>query len=130
MTEPQHDARLPGLTVQRTISYWHMQARLTGTLAVDPATNCLVLRAPGGYIDELGSITFIDKLIDVAWPFGWTVGVRDNRTALIDATGQTAAHLGDELILGGGSIATTDADVTSSCTGQDSVFVASVLSRP
>jgi hypothetical protein len=93
MTEPQHDGRLPGLTVQRTISYWHM-------------------------------------LIDVAWPFGWTVAVRDNRTALIDATGQTAGHLGDEIILGGGSIATTDADVTSSCTGQDSVFVASVLSRP
>ncbi|MEV4261966.1 hypothetical protein [Kribbella sp. NPDC049584] len=130
MTESQDDARLPGLTVQRTVSYWHMQAQLTGTLDVDPATNCLVLRTPFGHIDELGGITFIDTLIDVAWPFGWTVAVHDNRTALIDATGQTAAHLGDEIILGGGSVATTDADVTSSCTGQDSVFVASELSHP
>jgi hypothetical protein len=128
MTDPDA-ARLPGLTVQRTVSYWHMQARLTGTLAVDAATNCLVLRAPGDYIDELGSVTFIDKRIDVAWPFGWTVAVRDNRTALVDAIGQTVAQVGDEVSVGGGSVATADADVISSCTGQDDVFVASELSR-
>lgn len=129
MTEPQHDARLPGLTVQRTISNWRMQSQMMGTLDVDPATNCLVLRAPFSYIDELGSIASSERLIDVAWPAGWTVAIRDNRTALIDATGQTAAYVGEEVSLGGGSIATAAADVTSSCTGQDSVFVASELSR-
>jgi hypothetical protein len=118
-TEPHHDARLPGVTVQRTAPVVDLQAQLIGALGIDPSTNCLVLVA---------GVNFSDAQLDIAWPPGWTVSIRDGKPALIDATGHTAAELGDEISVGGGFVATTVADVTS-CTGRDYVFVASGLSR-
>ena len=67
--------------------------------------------------------------VDVAWPPGWSVAIRDGVVALIDATGQTAARVGDEVWVGGGFVTPDQADVVS-CTGHDSVFEASGLSRP
>jgi hypothetical protein len=111
---------LPGLTVQRTDPGFAMQSRLMGTLDIDAATNCVVLRTPVGYGDTV--------LIDIAWPVGWSVAIRAGKPALLDATGATAAYLGDEVAIGGGSVDADRADAVR-CTGQDSVFIASGLSR-
>ena len=100
---------IPGLTVQRTFLLEELMAQLIGTLDIDPSTNCLVVRTP-------------DRLFDVAWPLGSTVDIRDNKLALLDATGQTIAHVGDEISVGGGFIPTSTAGVVS-CTGQDHVFM-------
>ncbi|MEU4390799.1 hypothetical protein [Kribbella sp. NPDC023855] len=69
-----------------------------------------------------------DEFVDVAWPPGWSVTIRDDRPALIDAAGRTVGWLGDEVFVGGGSVETTKANVIS-CTGQPRVFVASGLTR-
>ena len=113
---------IPGLTVQRTTPQIELHAQLMGILDVDPSTNCLVVRFQVGHIDESGAITDVDHLTDVAWPVGSTVAIRDDKPALIDPTGQTVAHVGDEISVGGGWIPTTTADVES-CTGQDHVFM-------
>lgn len=116
------DTRLPGMTVQHTFLLEELLAQLIGILDIDPSTNCLVVRTPVGHIDETGGITSIDTLIDVAWPIGSTIAIRDGKPALVDATGQPVAHVGDEVSVGGGSISTTTAGVIS-CTGQDHVWV-------
>jgi hypothetical protein len=66
--------------------------------------------------------------IDVAWPPGWSVALRDGTPALIDATGQLAARPGDEIAVGGGFVDTAVMDVVS-CTGQERIFQASGLTR-
>lgn len=118
MDTPSSD--LPGLTVQRVAPTEQMQARLMGTIEIDTATNCLVVRIAVGYGDTL--------LVDVAWPPGWSVASRNGKPSLLDATGATAAHLGDEVDVGGGSVDVARADAVP-CTGRDSVFIASGLSR-
>jgi hypothetical protein len=115
-----HSSDLPGLTVQRTDPGFEMQSRLIGVLDIDASTNCLVLRIP---INRGETV-----LIDVAWPLGWSIAIRDGKPALLDATGTTAAHLGDEVSVGGGSVDVARANAVP-CTGQDDVFIASGLSR-
>jgi hypothetical protein len=110
---------LPGLTVQRIAPTVSMQAQLMGVLDIDAATNCVVIRPIN--IDDV-------KLVDVAWPPGWSVAIRDGEPALLDATGATTAHLGDEVSVGGGFVEVARADAVA-CTGGTHVFVASGLSR-
>lgn len=95
-----------------------MQAQLIGVLDIDLSTNCVVIRGI--------NVTDLD-LIDVAWPPGWGVAIRDGIPALLDATGATAAHLSDEVSIGGGFVDVARADAVP-CTGRDSVFIASGLS--
>lgn len=104
-------AVVPGLTVQRQALDFFMQAQLIGTLEIDPSTNCLVVRTG-------------NTVVDVAWPLGWSVAIRDDEIALIDAAGQTARRLGDEVRAEGGSVDAYRANVVS-CTGAKQVFVAS-----
>jgi hypothetical protein len=108
---PHHEVPVPGLTVQRRTLEFAMQSRQTGTLEIDTATNCLVVRSGA-------------TLIDVAWPLGWSVAIRAAEVALIDAAGQTAGLLGDEVAVGGGSVSVASTDVVT-CTGRDQVFLAS-----
>ncbi|MFD3399231.1 hypothetical protein ACFWUU_01060 [Kribbella sp. NPDC058693] len=122
MTEPNADARLPGMTVQHTFLLEELLAQLIGTLDIDPATNCLVVRVQVSRLDDKLGIVPAEHLVDVAWPLGSTIAIRDNKPALLDATGQTIAHVGDEVSVGGGSVPTTTANVVP-CTGQDHVFV-------
>lgn len=121
------DSCLPGLTVQREELLFAMQAQLIGTLATDPSTNCLVLRIAASRLVD-GVIVTEDELIDVAWPLGWSVALRDGMPALLDSAGQAVGRLGDEVSVGGGSVETATANV-SSCTGQQWVFVASGIRR-
>ncbi|NUS00425.1 MAG: hypothetical protein HOV67_34815 [Kribbellaceae bacterium] len=116
--DPQ-SSDLPGVTVQRTDPAIRMQAQLIGTLVVDPTTNCLLLRTI-----SIGGT----PLIDVAWPLGWSVAIRDGAPALLDTTGATAAHVGDDVAVGGGFVEVERADAVP-CTGQQHVFEASGLSR-
>jgi hypothetical protein len=81
------DLIVPGLTVQRRALDFAMQAQQIGTLEVDPSTNCLVVRTRNTLVG--------DMVVDVAWPLGWSVAIRDGEIALIDAAGQTARRLGD-----------------------------------
>jgi hypothetical protein len=92
------DAAMPGLTVQREAPTVALQAQLIGTLGIDTSTNCLVVRTPMG--NAAGTDSLVD--IDVAWPPGWSVALRDGTLALIDATGQLACRPGDEITVGGG----------------------------
>jgi len=117
------DAGMPGLTVQRKASTVALQARLTGTLEIDTSTNCLVVRTPEG---TPAGTRLVD--VDVAWPPGWSVALRDGTPALIDATGQLAARPGDEIAVGGGFKDTTRIGVVS-CTGQERIFEAYRLTR-
>jgi hypothetical protein len=121
------DGRLPGLTVQRTTLFEELHARLFGTVAIDPSTNCLVLRMPGGKLVD-GVVVSEDRLIDVAWPVGWSVGIRDGKVALIDLAGQVVGYLGDEVSVGGGFVDVATANVVS-CTGKQQVFLAFGLTR-
>lgn len=115
-SDGETDLQLPGLTVQRYDPGFAMQAQLIGTLEIEPSTNCLVVRKG-------------NTLVDVAWPLGWSVAIRDGAIALIDASGQTASRLGDEVRVGGGSVDADRADVVS-CTGRKLVFLASGLGNP
>lgn len=119
-----HDAAMPGLTVQREAPTVALQAQLIGTLEIDTSTNCLVVRTPMG--TAAGTNRLVD--IDVAWPPGWSVALRDGTPALIDATGQLAARPGDEIAVGGGFEDTTRIGVVS-CTGQERIFEAYELTR-
>ena len=119
-----HDAAMPGLTVQREAPAVALQAQLIGTLELDTSTNCLVVRTPMG--TAAGTDSLVD--IDVAWPPGWSVALRDGTPALIDATGQLACRLGDEITVGGGFVDIARIDVVS-CTGQERIFQASGLTR-
>jgi hypothetical protein len=118
------DAAMPGLTVQRKAPTVALHAGLPGTLEIDVSTNCLVVRTRMG--TGAGTGRFVD--IDVAWPPGWSVALRDGTPALIDATGQLACRLGDEITVGGGFVDIARIDVVS-CTGQERVFQASELTR-
>jgi hypothetical protein len=118
------DAAMPGLTVQREAPTVALQAQLIGTLGIDTSTNCLVVRTPMG--NAAGTDSLVD--IDVAWPPGWSVALRDGTLALIDATGQLACRPGDEITVGGGFKDTTRIGVVS-CTGQARIFQASELTR-
>ncbi|MEJ1110024.1 hypothetical protein [Kribbella sp. CCNWLW201] len=115
---------MPGLTVQREVPVVAMQARLVGTIEIDTSTNCLVVRTPIG--TPGGTDRLVD--IDVAWPPGWSVALRDGTPALIDATGQLACRLGDEVEVGGGFVEATVIDVVS-CTGQARIFEAYHITR-
>lgn len=134
---PQHDVSVPGLTVQPEPLDFAMQAQLGGILEIDPATNCLVMRIQTMLVDTLEidpatnrvAVQMGTELIDVAWPLGWSVEIRDGRVALIDATGQTAGLLGDEVSIGGGSVDVGSTNVVT-CTGREQVFIASGLSHP
>ncbi|MEU4295004.1 hypothetical protein AB0E63_42850 [Kribbella sp. NPDC026596] len=119
-----HDAEMPGLTVQHKAPTVALQARLAGTLEIDTSTNCLVVRTPMG--TRAGTDSLVD--IDVAWPPGWTVALRDGSPALIDATGQLAGRPGDEIAVTGGFENTTDIGVIS-CTGKERVFEAYKVTR-
>jgi hypothetical protein len=119
-----HDAPMPGLTVQREAPIVALQAQLIGTLEIDTSTNCLVVRTPMS--TAAGTDSLVD--IDVAWPPGWSVALRDGTPALIDATGQLACRPGDEITVGGGFKDTTRIGVVS-CTGQARIFQASELTR-
>jgi hypothetical protein len=118
------EAAMPGLTVQRKAPTVALQARLIGTLEVDSSTNCLVVRTRMG--TGAGTGRLVD--IDVAWPPGWSVALRDGTPALIDATGQLACRPGDEIAVGGGSVDIARIDVVS-CTGRTRIFQASGLTR-
>lgn len=113
------DPALPGLTVQLKVPTVAMQAGLSGTLEIDASTNCLVVRSP------ISTAPGIDSLvdIDVAWPPGWSVALRDGAPALVDATGHVACRLGDEITVGGGFIETSRIGIIS-CTGKGGVFEA------
>jgi hypothetical protein len=117
---------VPGLTVQRQTAPEALLAQLIGTLEIDSATNCLVVRIAVGTAAGTGD-GLVD--IDVAWPPGWSLAIRDGEIALIDAAGQTAGRLGDEVWVGGGSVDAARANVVS-CTGATDVFLASGLSGP
>jgi hypothetical protein len=118
------DAAMPGLTVQREAATVALHAALSGTLEIDASTNCLVVRSP------ISTSPGIDSLadIDVAWPPGWSVALSDGTLALIDATGQVACRLGDEITVGGGFKDTSRMGIVS-CTGQGRVFDAYRLTR-
>lgn len=119
--EPDSSLLIPGLTVQRQPLDFTMQAGLMGTLEIDASTNCLVVRIlVGGGAGS--SETPVD--VDVAWPLGWSVAIRNGEIALVDADGQTTRTLGDEVWLEGGSIDAVRANVVS-CTGRKEIFVAS-----
>ena len=118
------DAAMPGLTVQRKAPTVALHAGLPGTLEIDTSTNCLVVRTRMG--TGAGTGRFVD--IDVAWPPGWSVALRDGKPALIEATGQLACRLGDEITVGGGFVDAARIGVVS-CTGQERIFQASELTR-
>jgi hypothetical protein len=115
---------MPGLTVQREAPIVALQSRLIGTIEIDTSTNCLVVRTP--ISTAVGTHSLVD--IDVAWPPGWSVALRDGTPALIDATGQLAGRLGDEVDVGGGFVDTAVIDVVS-CTGKERIFEAYKLTR-
>ena len=122
--ERSHEVPIPGLTVQRRLSTVAMQAALEGTLEVTP-TNCLVVRMP--YSPVPGTESTMD--VDVAWPPGWSAGIREDTPVLVDADGQIVARLGDEVRVGGGFIEPARIGVVP-CTGQEGrVFEAYELSR-
>jgi hypothetical protein len=118
------DAAMPGLAVQRKAPTVALQAGLPGTLEIDASTNCLVVRTRMG--TGAGTGRFVN--IDVAWPPGWSVALRDGVVALLDAAGQMSGRLGDEVTVGGGFVDTATADVVS-CTGQERIFQAYELTR-
>ena len=118
------DAAMPGMTVQREAPTVSLQAQLIGTLGIDTSTNCLVVRTL--MTNRAGTDDLVD--IDVAWPPGWSVALRDGTPALIDATGQLACRPGDEIAVGGGFEDATLIGVVS-CTGQERVFEAYQLRR-
>lgn len=110
-TDRHGDSRVPGLTVQRQPLDFFMQAQLIGTLDIDPSVNCLIVRQG-------------NTIVDVAWPIGWSVALRDDEITLIDAAGQTVRRFGDEVRAEGGSVDADRANVVS-CTGAKQVFLAS-----
>ncbi|WP_130447469.1 hypothetical protein [Kribbella rubisoli] len=95
-----------------------------GTLEIDTSTNCLVVRIPVSTAP--GTHTLHD--VDVAWPPGWGVELRDDTPTLIDATGQPAARPGDEVDIGGGFVDTARLNLVP-CTTQERIFQASTFTR-
>ncbi len=89
-----------------------MDAQLQGTLAVDAATNCLVVAHATG------------RLVDVAWPSGWSVAIRDGSVVLLNAVGETMGGVGDAVAVGGGFIPPDKANCVA-CTKSSMVFAAS-----
>ena len=121
--ERSHDVPIPGLTIQSRIPTVVMQAALEGTIEVT-STNCLVVRilhSTAPYVDSYTDV-------DVAWPLGWSAGIREGTPVLVDADGQVVARLGDEVRIGGGFIEAARIGVAP-CTGQKGTFEAYQLSR-
>lgn len=87
---------------------------MEGTLVVDEITKCLVVLK--------GTIQVWQ--VDVAWPQGWKVAVRDSTVALVDPAGRTFAKVGDRLALAGGYVEPAKAHCVS-CTNSSRVFAAS-----
>lgn len=114
--EQPDDEPLPGLTLQCVPPLENLHAQASGTLAIDPSTNCLVLRSPASRLVD-GVIVTEDEFVDVAWPPGWRIALRDDGPALIDAAGRAVGQLRDKVSVGGGFVETAVANVTS-CTGQ------------
>jgi hypothetical protein len=102
---------LPRLSVQRLIATEAMQAQLIGTLEIDSSTNCLMFRDG-------------PTVVEVAWPWGWTVDIRSGEIALIDERGETVCWLGEEISIGGGTVDAASADIVSYA-GHQRVFLAS-----
>jgi hypothetical protein len=98
---------LPYLTVQQRPAR-NLAARREGILAVDEATNCVVVLEYG-------------HRFEVAWPPGCSMGVRDGVPAILGPDGEVIAKLGDPVVLGGGFVAPDVAHVTSR-TGSARVF--------
>ncbi|TCC38387.1 hypothetical protein [Kribbella speibonae] len=98
---------LPHLTVQQRPAK-NMAARREGLLAVDETTNCVVL------LDN-------NRMIEIAWPPGCAMGVRDGVPAVLDPNGELVGRLGDNVVLGGGHVSPEAAHVTSR-TGRTRVF--------
>ena len=99
---------LPYLPVQQRPAK-SLAARREGILAVDEATNCIVLFL----VDT--------SMIEVAWPPGCSVGLRDGVPAVLDPDGATIGRLGDNVVLGGGHMS-PEAAHTTSRTGSARVF--------
>lgn len=99
-----------GLSVHKLTDF-AFQAQLQGILAVDAATNCLVLDSYG-------------RSIDVAWPEGWRLVASDGSVALVTAAGETVARIGDAVAVGGGAFSAGEVDCNS-CTHSERVFIAS-----
>jgi hypothetical protein len=97
----------PHLTVQERPAR-NMAARLEGTLAVDEATNCVV-------------VLIGDWRVEVAWPPGCSVVVHGDSAAVLDGDGRTIGELGATVVLGGGYIS-AEAAHTTSRTGSVKVF--------
>lgn len=90
-----------------------LEANVQGTLAVDPSTNCLVVRSAG-------------QQVDVAWPQGWSIAIRSGDTVLVDATGRSVGKVGAEVSVVGGFMPPARANAVS-CTRSKSVFAAAAL---
>lgn len=108
----QKPPETPRMTVQQG-PVAGLEANLQGTLAVDTSTNCLVVRSAG-------------RQVDVAWPQGWVVAIRDGDTVLVDATGKSVGKVGADVSVVGGFMPPGRANAVS-CTRSKSVFAASAL---
>lgn len=84
-----------------------MAARLEGRLAVDEATNCIVIEK--------------SHLVEPVWPPGFSIAVRDGSLAVLDRDGNTVAEVGETIALCGGCISAERAHI-SSRTGRERVF--------
>ena len=71
-----------------------------------PATECEMALLTGTLVEEPRSGLGVDDgselLTAVVWPFGYTARDDVGRVALVDETGRVVAHVGDEIMLGGG----------------------------
>jgi hypothetical protein len=100
------DDKLPHLTVQERPAK-QLAARLEGVLAVDEATNCIVVVK--------------SHVVEPAWPPGCSVAVRDGSLVVLDGAGHTIAEVGATVVLGGGFMSPERAHTTSH-TGRKGVF--------
>ncbi|HET6740819.1 MAG TPA: hypothetical protein VFH76_17865 [Kribbella sp.] len=89
---------LPHLTVQKRPAK-RMAARLEGRLAVDEATNCIVVAK--------------SHLVEPVWPPGFSIAVRDEALAVLDRDGNTVAEVGETIALCGGFVSAERAHASS-----------------
>lgn len=68
-----------------------MAALLSGVLVQEPQSGV-------GIRDDNGEVW------QVIWPFGYTARVDADRFAILDATGNVLAHVGDRVGVGGGEV--------------------------
>jgi hypothetical protein len=94
-----------------------LAARLEGVLAVDEATNHVVVLSG-------------DSLVEVAWPPECSLVSHDGSLAVVDSAGRTVAEVGRTVVLGGGHAGPERAKAVSP-TGKARVFaVAGELGLP